>query len=212
LLPCAVELVIWLRGVARARPNPLTLQDLFRLSVEQYHQLIDIGVITDDDNVELIEGLLVTKTGKKEPHSTATRKIRRAIDALLPSTLYYDSQEPLRLEDGEPEPDGMVLFGTIEDFLDAHPTPADTLLVIEVADTTLDRDRSIKLRSYARGGVRQYWIVNLVDRQIEVYTDPDANAVEPTYRSRRDFKAGDSLPLSLGENVRVDVAASDLLP
>ena len=168
-----------------------TDEPIFRLTVDQYHELIRSGKLTDDDPVELLEGILVFKMPKKTPHATATRMARRAIEPLLPQGWFYDSQEPMTLGDGEPEPDGVVVRGQIEDYAAAHPGPRDVAVVIEVADTSLERDRGIKLRSYARAGIAVYLIINLVERQIELFTEPDSAAQpQPTYRQRQVIRTG----------------------
>ena len=159
-----------------------TSEPIYRLTVEQYHELIRSAKLTADDPVELVEGILVFKMPKNTPHMAGTRLCRRTITPLLPAGWFYDEQAPVTLADGEPEPDGLVIRGRLEDYLDRHPGPADVALVIEVSDSTLTRDRTGKLRSYARAGIGLYWIVNLVDGQVEVYADPDP--VSATYRDR----------------------------
>jgi Uma2 family endonuclease len=164
--------------------------------------MIESGVLTENDPVELLEGILVFKMPKKPSHPMAVRLLISVFDDLLPPGWHFRPQEPLTLEDGEPEPDGAVVRGGPRDYPDRHPGPADVALVIEVADTTLDRDRGIKLRSYARAGITVYWILDLVGRRVEVYTDPDTGAPQPAYRNRQVVGADASVPLDLrGERV-----------
>ena len=207
-------------AAAPAPPSPLlppqaayTNEPIYRLTVEQYHRMIDAGTLTSDDPVELLEGVLVYKMPKNSPHSTAVRKSRQLFSELLPSGFFFDSEQPLTLSDGEPEPDGMIIAGTIDDFAHVHPTPDQVRLLIEVADTTLARDRGSKLRSYARGGVVQYWIVNLVDRQIELYTDPNPVA-EPTplFATQAIYRPGDSIPFRLAGTTLGQIPVDRLLP
>ena len=165
-----------------------TDEPIFRLTVDQYHQLIESGTLTADDPVELVEGILVYKMPKKTPHATSTRLCRRAIEAVLPAGCFYDSQEPITLDDGEPEPDGMIVRGRPEDFAEKHIGPEDLSLVIEVADSSLGRDRGMKMRSYARAGIGCYWIINLNDRRVEIYSDPDRESA--SFRDRK-VAAGD---------------------
>ncbi len=146
---------------------------IWRLSVEQYHQMIQLGILTDDDPVELLEGWLVYKMPKNPPHRIATKLTRDALDQILPSGWYVDTQEPITLIDSEPEPDIVIVRGATQDYVDRHPTAQDIALVIEVADSTLERDRTSKKRLYARAGIPIYWIINLVDRSIEVYAQPE---------------------------------------
>ena len=130
---------------------------LFRLSVEQYHAMIDAGVLTDDDPVELVEGVLVFKMPKKPPHTFVVEAVSEWIRAGLFPGWFFRQQEPITLEDGEPEPDGVIIRGPRQDYRTRHPGPADIALVIEVSDTTLRRDRGMKLRSYARASIQVYW-------------------------------------------------------
>src|SRR5437762_1298817 len=109
-------------------PSP---EPVFRLSVEQYHTMIETGVLTDDDPVELLEGVLVFKMPKKPPHRYVVQTAQDVIRAILPAGWGYQAQEPITLQDGEPEPDGAVIRGSQHDYLSRHPGPADVALVIE---------------------------------------------------------------------------------
>jgi len=170
---------------------------LWRISVDKYHQMIDAGILTDDDPIELLEGLLVEKMSKKPPHRAVTLLLRRALERLIESGWYIDSQEPITTFDSEPEPDVTIVRGDTLDYLDRHPGPADIALVIEVADETLRRDRGIKKRLYARAGIPIYWVVNLNQLQIEVYSQPDQAAAVPDYRQQRIYQGDDQLPVIL---------------
>ena len=184
--------------------------DLFRLTVDQYHELMDAGILMSGDPVELLEGVLVQKMTINPPHTGTVRRCRNQLEPTLPDGWRYRSEQPIMLSDGEPEPDGVIARGTPADDDRFHPPARDVALVIEVADATLTRDRTLKLRGYARAGIPVYWIINLTDRQIEVYTGPDQTAApEPTYRHRAVY-AGDA-------NLAVPVTGStvpvmDLLP
>ena len=127
-------------------PSP---EPVFRLSVEQYHAMIDAGVLADDDPVELLEGILVFKMPKKPAHRLALRKLVKAIEKLLPVEWFVLSQEPITLGGSEPEPDAAIVRGRDEDYATRHPGAADVTMVVEIADTTVRRDRTIKLRTYA---------------------------------------------------------------
>jgi Uma2 family endonuclease len=189
-------------------PQPAyTDEPIYRVTVDQYHDLINRGKLTHDDPVELIEGVLVFKMPKNRPHKSAVRRCNRAITAALPENHFYDPEQPLTLADGEPEPEGKI-----EDYDDVDVEPSHLSLVIEVSDSTLKRDRITKLRSYARAGIVCYWIINLIDRQIEVHTQPDAKAEVPAYRDRQVFKPGDSVPLVIEGQIVAQIPVGDLLP
>lgn len=172
---------------AAAIPSEL----IWRLNVQQYHAMIQAGILTDDDPVELLEGWLVFKMPKNPAHRAATNLVRVALESVLTSGWYVDSQEPITLEDSEPEPDVAIIRGDTRQYLNSHPTAADIALVVEVSDTTLQRDRTIKKRTYARAGIPIYWIVNLVDLQIEVYSEPGSE----DYNQRQDYQKDSIIPL-----------------
>jgi Uma2 family endonuclease len=185
---------------------------IWRLSVDQYHAMIHAGILTDDDPVELLEGWLVAKMPKNPPHRAVTRLIRQVLERLVPAEWYVDSQEPITTDDSEPEPDVVVVRGETRHYLDRHPGPHDVGLVIEVADTTLQRDRGFKKRLYARAGIPVYWIVNLSDNQCEVYTEPSGPEPQPDYRQRQDYGASDVIPVVLAGVEVGRIAVRELLP
>lgn len=185
---------------------------IWRLSVDRYHSMIKNGILTDEDPVELLEGWLVFKMPKNPPHRAATRIVRMAIESILPSGWYVDSQEPIALFDSEPEPDVVVVRGDTRQYLDRHPGAEDIALVVEVSDTTLQRDRSLKKRIYARAGIPIYWIVNLLDRQIEGYTQPFGEGEDANYATQQNYGLQDSLPLEI-EGFEIGIlSVNSLLP
>jgi Uma2 family endonuclease len=178
-------------------------EPVVRISVDQYHLMIDSGVFADDEAVELLEGWLIPKMPKKPPHNLATGLVCDALQAILPPGWHIDCQGSFTT------PDVSVVRGNRRDYPDGHPEPKDVGLLVEVSDTTLARDRGTKKRIYARASIATYWIVNLVDRQVEVHTDPTGPAAEPDYRQKPIFKPGDSIPVFLdGKEIgKVDVNA-----
>jgi Uma2 family endonuclease len=173
---------------------PVAPADLVRLSVKQYHRMIDAEILLEGDPIELLEGLLVTKMPKKPSHRVVNRAILRNLEACVPEdTHYVDAQEPITADSSEPEPDISVVRGQPQEFLHRHPKAAELAMVSEISDTTLDRDRGIKKRIYARENIPIYWIVNLVDMAIEVYTNPTGKSKNPTYRSRKDYGVKDKV-------------------
>lgn len=145
---------------------------VFPLSVEQYHAMLDHGILNEDDCVELLDGVIVQKLTIYPPHRISTRATRQALERVIPKEWYADGQAPLTLTASEPEPDGAVIRGDSRNYFDRHPGPADLRIVIEVADATLARDRGIKKRIYAMAGIPCYWIVDLNSRRVEVYSEP----------------------------------------
>jgi Uma2 family endonuclease len=183
---------------------------VWRLTVEQYHEMIHAGILKDGDPVELLEGWLIIKMTKNRPHSISTQNTRDAIARILPSDWYADDQEPISTEDSEPEPDISVVKGKREDY--ANQPPADAVaLVIEVSDATLQQDRMLKLRLYARAGIPVYWIINLPDRQLEVYSDPGEVEDRATYRQSVIYQVDDTIPVVIRGQEIARLKVSDLL-
>ena len=145
---------------------------------------------------------------ERPPHIWAVRCIVEAMPTLLPPGWTWWKEDPVRIPDfDEPEPDVAVLRGSAEDYRGRIPVASDVALLVEVAEATLARDRNEKLMAYARGGIAVYWIVNLVDRQIEVYTGPGSAG----YGLRVDFVAGQDVPVVI-DGVEVgQIAVSDIL-
>ena len=185
---------------------------IWRFSVDQYHAMIRTGILTEDDPVELLEGWLITKRPKNPRHSVITQLTREVLAHLLPSSWYVDTQEPITTADSEPEPDIVVVRGERRQYLDHHPGPQDVVLVVEVADSTLQRDRSLKKRLYAAAGISVYWIVNLLDGQIEVYTDPSGPGEQPDYHQQQNYGPIDTVPLMIEDREVGRLTVRDLLP
>jgi hypothetical protein len=197
--------------VPKAAP-PVPTMPIYQLSVDQYHQMIDKGILTTDDRVELISGWLVPKMPKNPSHSAATRKLRVALERLNLAGCLVDSQEPITLVESEPEPDGRMVRGNPEQFKDRHPEASVVLLVAEVSNRSLSQDRGEKLRMYAEAKLPVYWIVNLVDNQIEVYTLPFGPAAKPSYGHRQDFSPNDEVPVVIDGREVGRIRVSDILP
>jgi len=177
------------------------------MTVEEYERMAAAGVL-DDPRVELINGYLAKKMGKNPPHIWAVDAIIEALRATLPH-MWCRKEDPVWIPDfDELEPDVAVVRGNRDDYRSRIPEPKDVVLLVEVAERTLDRDRGEKRRAYAGGGILDYWIINLVARQVEVYSNPAAG----DYRSLQVFKLGDEIPVLI-EGVEVGrVSASDVLP
>jgi Uma2 family endonuclease len=183
---------------------------LTRISVEQYHRMIDSGAFGEDDPIELLEGLVVDKMPKRRPHSLATRRIDRRLSDVIPAGWDVLNQEPITLDDSEPEPDVSVVRGSGDEYHE-HPGPEDIGLLVEVADTTLALDRR-KGRIYARARIPVYWIVNLPDRCVEVYSAPRGSGGRATYSKQAIYRDGDSVPVPLAGRRVAEIPVSDLLP
>lgn len=144
----------------------------------EYDRLIDAGVFQPGEPVELLGGLLVVAEPQGDAHFTAIRLAEDALRATFGSGREVRAQGPIALDaESEPEPDVAVVPGTVRDYRAGHPTHA--VLVVEVAESSLRRDREDKGGLYARAGIADYWIVNLVDRVLEVYREPGPEPAAP---------------------------------
>jgi Uma2 family endonuclease len=183
---------------------------IWRLTVEQYHQMIDAGILTEADLAEFLEGLLVTKIVKKPRHSLSTQLTNDLFLSMLPAGWFVNVQEPITTADSEPEPDITIVRGYRRDYLEHHQYPADIGLVVEVSDATLQRDRTLKLRVYASARISCYWILNLQDEQLEVYTEPTGEEEQAYYQQQRIYKTTDTAPLMLDQQVIGQVLVNNL--
>ncbi|MCI0457039.1 MAG: Uma2 family endonuclease [Gemmataceae bacterium] len=193
-------------------PYQGTMAGFRRFSVAEYHRLIELGILTEDDNLELLEGYLVHKMSRNPPHDAAIQKGMKRWLRLLPAGWDLRVHSAITLTESEPEPDFAVVRGDENSYLTSHPAPADIGLVVEVSDWALPGDRDDKGRIYARAGIACYWIVNLTERQIEVYSSPSGPVPDPRFGQRVDYRPGDNIPLALGGTAPIQVAAQDLLP
>jgi Uma2 family endonuclease len=144
-----------------------------RFTVQDYHRLVKLGFLSEDDHIELIRGELIQMAARGTAHETCIRRLLRELPPLIRDRATLQCQSPITIAfDGEPEPDFSIVQNREDDYADAHPTPAETLLVMEVADSSLEYDRTVKLSLYAEAGIRDYWLFNVLDRYLEVYSQP----------------------------------------
>lgn len=183
-------------------------ESMMRITVDQYDAMIDAGIIGEDDAVELLEGFLVLKMSKNSRHSATTQMASQRMTGLVPAGWCVRSQEPIVTADSEPEPDIAIVRGSHIDYSTRHPAATDVAVVVEVADSTLPRDRGVKKRIYAKAGIAVYWIANLVERTIEVRTKPN----DGDYGELRIFRAGDVVPLVLDGVTIATLPVAEVLP
>lgn len=174
---------------------------------DEYHRMIEAGFF-DDKRVELLDGEIIPMPAQLTPHATAIRRTFHALRAVFGADFDISMQLPITLSNrSEPEPDVLVAHGSPEDFADHHPGPAEIALLVEVSDRTLRKDRGRKARAYARAGITDYWIVNLVDRRLEVYRDP---LPDGQYQDVQSYGPDDVVgPLALQD---AELAVASLLP
>ena len=195
-----------------AAPLPQIRPAPFLISVERYHDLVRTGALTTMDRLEMIEGNLVEKMSQNSPHSSTLDRVEYELRALLPAGWWLRSQKPISLARSVPEPDAAVVRGDRRAFDLRHPVAADCGIVIEVADSSLWYDRTVKGRLYAEAGIPEYWIVNVEERIVEVYASPTPTADPAEYGTRTNFAVGQSVPLSLDGIAVGQLPVADLMP
>ena len=161
-----------------------------RFTVDEYEQMIVEGILTENERIELIRGEVVEKMVVGPLHSATVNRINRLLTTRLLALAIVSIQNPVVLNDSEPEPDIALLAPRDDFYAPSKPRSSDVLLVIEVADTSLAYDRDIKLPLYAQAGIQEFWIVNLEESKVEVYRQPLPSG---NYASRTDFSPGDLL-------------------
>ena len=185
------------KSVRESRP-------LLRWSVEEYERLVALGVFSPEKRVELIEGEIVEAMPQKPAH-------RLTVSLILPIAMRWSGegyhvlcQSPLRLGNSVPEPDIAIVSGQPRDYATSHPTTA--ALVIEVSDTTLEYDQTIKAAIYAVASIEDYWIININERTVEIRRQPGPSG----YRSLQTYTETDTIaPLF---NPTASIAVAELLP
>ena len=180
--------------------------DLHRFTVHDFHRMAEAGILGEDSRVELIRGRIVDMAAIGSAHMVAVNRLTRLLVAAGGDRGVMSVQNPVRPDEGsEPQPDLAVLRPGADDIGAPIPHPADVLLLIEVADSTLREDRGEKAVLYAASGVMEYWVVNLVDRVFEVHRGPGAGG----YQDVRRVPPGDTLEVLMLPGVTL--AASALL-
>jgi Uma2 family endonuclease len=142
-------------------------------TVSDYYKMAEVGILSPDDRVELIRGEILKMSPIKSPHAGIVNELSELLILALSGRATVTVQNPLRInKNSEPEPDIVVAKYRKDKYRAAHPRPEDVFLLIEVADSSLSFDRNVKNPLYAQAGIPEYWIVNLNDRQIEVFRSP----------------------------------------
>ena len=187
-------------------------EDFWRVSVEQYDEMVRKGILTDGDPFELLEGWSVRKMTTNPAHNFVIQHLRDLMDALSLQGYAISTQGPIATSDSEPEPDLSIARGSRSLYSDKHPGLGEMSLVVEVAESSLKRDRTWKKRIYARAGIPVYWIVNLVKDQIEVFTDPTGAVKKPDYRQTQVFQRESLVPVIVDDVTRGELAVNAILP
>ncbi len=164
-----------------------------RFTVDEYEQMIDFGILNENDRVELIRGEILDKMPIGDRHCACVKRLNLRLTVGVGGRALIGIQDPVRFDDSEPEPDVSVLRPQLDFYAAGKPRPADVLLLIGVADATLDHDREVKRALYAMAGIPEYWIVNLIDDNVEVYRRPQPDG---TYADVQVLRAGQQVEIA----------------
>lgn len=171
-------------------------------NVDEYYRMIDAGILSEDDRVELIDGEVIKMSPIGKFHAACVKRLLELFVLLVGRTATVSVQDPIRLSDfSEPQPDIALLKRRDDFYSSGHPMPEDVLLVVEVADTSIQYDRAIKMPLYARSGIPEVWIVDVARDLIEVYARP----VNGRFQDFREARRGETLTLSSLPNLAVSV-------
>jgi Uma2 family endonuclease len=173
------------------------------LTVDEYHRMGEAGILTDDDRVELIEGELVAMAPIGTEHIASTNALTHLLVMAVGGRGIVSVGNPVRLNrHSEPQPDFSVLKPR-DDYRKTMPRPEDTMLAVEVANTSLEYDRKVKLALYARAGIPEVWIVNLAANEVEVYRSPAGDNYTSVTRAGR----SDNLTIEALSGILIPVAS-----
>ena len=171
-------------------------------SVDEYYRMVDAGILSEDDRVELIEGEVIKMSPIGKFHAACVKRLNELFVFLVGRTATVSVQDPIRLSDfSEPQPDLALLKRRDDFYSSGHPTPEDVLLVVEVADSSVQYDRMIKMSLYARSGIPEVWLVDVARDLVEVYARP----VNGRYQDFREARRGETLSLISLSNLAIGV-------
>jgi Uma2 family endonuclease len=160
-----------------------------RFTADEFHRMGEAGILSEDVRVELINGEIVKRTPIGSQHASCVRRLDRWLQRWLGDELVVSAQQPVKIgTDGEPVPDIAILRPRADDYGDSHPTAADALMLIEVADSSVMFDRNVKRRLYADAGIPEYWVIDLPRRCVAVFRSPEGR----DYAEQRDYQDGES--------------------
>lgn len=191
--------------VARQAPSPQPT--LHRFTVADYHKMVEAGVLSENDRVELLEGVIIEMSPKGKRHAAATNRVTKVFINTFGDRAIVTNQNPIQIDDNsEPEPDIALLAPQEKEYTDRLPQAADVFLVLEVSDTTLKFDRETKGAAYAKAGIKQYLVMNVKARELVDMREPSSEG----YRHTRVLRADECFNLVAFPETEITVG--DLLP
>lgn len=179
-----------------------------RFTLDEYHKLIELGLLHEDDHIQLINGELIQMVSKGTAHETCLRKLWKELPKVIGDRATLQSQAPITLPpNSEPEPDFAIVQNRDDDYFSAHPRPTDVLLVMEVADSSLGYDQDVKIPLYAQAGIADYWIFNLFDNHLECYSEPYQDSQgKYGYSNKRIFLPNQVISFPCFPNLSIDLS------
>ncbi|MGI8883211.1 MAG: Uma2 family endonuclease [Pyrinomonadaceae bacterium] len=186
--------------------NGQTLK-LRQITVEEYDLMIESGVFDENDQIELLNGVIVEKMPKGTKHSAANDRVTRVFYKNFGDDMIIRNQNPIWLDNfSEPEPDIVLAIPKDDEYENSHPIPNEILLILEIADSTLGYDRNTKGLVYSRAGIRQYILLNVQEKTLEDYREPGADG----FQSKQTLRAGQNFNLVAFPEISLSV--NDFLP
>lgn len=172
------------------------------ISVEEYDRMIEHGILTTEDKVELLNGVIIKKMTKGIKHAALNDLVAEIFREKFGNQTIIRNQNPIVLDDfSEPEPDHVLAKPPREIYFERHPRPEDIFLILEISDSTLGRDRFAKGSAYAKAGIRQYLVFNIQDETIEDYREPDADG----YQFKKTYRRGEAFNLVAFPEIQIKV-------
>jgi Uma2 family endonuclease len=174
-----------------------------RFRVDEFRKMTEAGILPEESGWEIIDGYLIDKVTIGSRHASTVKKLNRILSKLLGERAIVSVQDPIHIDDyNEPEPDVALLKPRQDFYAERHPSAEDVFLLIEVSDSTISFDRDIKVRLYAEGGVREVWLVNLIEDTIEQYSSPENGR----YGTMTTIKRGSTINSISTEGLSLDVS------
>ena len=182
------------------------------LGVDEYRQKAALGELGESSPEELLEGNSVPKERQSLRHEASLDALQQLFKVMLPEGMHARIQQPLDLGDSKPEPDVAVVRNTLDNYATRHPVATEVSMIVEVADASLVKDRRLKARIYSRAGILTYWLLNVMDSQLEVFTNPSGPVPMPGYQEHRTYRIEDRISLVIGLNDLGTIRIGDLIP
>ena len=187
---------------AASAPPTISAPARRRFTVAEYYAMADAGILSENDCVELLDGDVIVMPPIGDWHAASVKLFNNTMVPALRGRAMIAVQDPVRLDDdSEPQPDVMLLQWRDDFYRNGHPAPADVLLLIEVADSSVEFDRTVKLAAYARAGIPEVWIVARAERRIEAYAEPAGNE----YATVRCFGPGETVAPQAFPDITLEV-------